>query len=108
MSRHTLNDGVTIDPRLNDSYHAWWKRLAPDGRTVGAYHRGEITWSVFESAYRERLITRSNDLLALAELSVDADVILLCIEENPEYCHRRLLAEELKRAFPTSLHIEIF
>lgn len=107
MSRHTMNDGVTPDPRLDRSwanrvpYHAWWKHLAPDGKTVGALYRNEISWEGFEAAYLKKLGHLEEDLKALAELAHHSTVTLLCVEPGPEKCHRSLLAREVLRYRPS-------
>jgi uncharacterized protein YeaO (DUF488 family) len=74
--------------------------LAPDEKTVEAFHRNEISWDDFESAYIEKLGNLTSDLSALAELAEHSTVTLLCVEPSPEKCHRRLLAREVLRCRP--------
>jgi len=99
MSRHTLNDGITPNPNITrSSYDLWLKILAPPLRLVGDYYKRGLPWEEFEKRYLE-YIRRPDiklEVQKLAERSLDLVVTLLCIEESPEYCHRRLLAQECK------------
>ena len=75
MSRHTLNDGVTPDLRI-------------DSRS----------FEKFEQRYLEQIRKPEiqNQIRNLIELGTYSTITLLCIEDSPENCHRRLLAEECK------------
>lgn len=97
MSRHTLADGVTLDARIGPgAFDEWWRELAPPDRLVGAYYKRSMPWAAFEAAYLEHLIRSVVTLQRLVDASRDArDLTLLCIEESPERCHRRLLAEHV-------------
>ena len=100
MSRHTENDGITPNPEITDeSYDFWIPELAPPLKLVGAYYRNEVYWDQFKDNYISHI--RSNEIYKkvdlLSGLSLDMNVTLLCVEETPELCHRRLLAEECLR-----------
>lgn len=105
MSRHTLNDGITPHPSIIEhvSYDSWLKSLAPPSKLVGDYYLRDLSFEDYTSAYLEYIRTPevSSDVKKLAELSIDGIVTLLCIEDTPEFCHRRLLAEECKRYEPS-------
>lgn len=104
MSRHTLNDGKTPDPEItNDLFDNHLPELGPPPKLVGGYYRGEVLWPEFARRYLEYLISDQISGLVdeLIELSKKTDVILLCIEDRPEFCHRRLLAQECQRRDPT-------
>jgi uncharacterized protein YeaO (DUF488 family) len=99
MSRHTLDDGITLDPRITPAqYDEWLKELAP--RNVGKYYRKQIGWVVFEILYRRRLAGKTEQLRELGRRAEQEDITLLCKEETPEFCHRRILAEEIKKRSP--------
>ncbi|MAE13589.1 hypothetical protein CMO92_03410 [Candidatus Woesearchaeota archaeon] len=104
MSRHTLNDGVTPHPQITrESYDEWNKLLSPPSKLLGDYYKRGLPWKQFEQRYREHL-TQPNcqaEIQNLAQRSLDSVITLLCIESSPEYCHRRLLAEECKKYQPT-------
>lgn len=99
MSRHTLNDGKTVDERITpETYHKWMPELAPEPRMVGKWHRKEIEWNTFEAKYFQRIRAPDIALLveALALSALKTNITLLCAEETPQYCHRRLLGEECR------------
>ena len=104
MSRHTLNDGKTPDPEITpDLFDQHWPELAPPPGLVGRYYNHGLPWQEFENHYlvhirQIRLLKRLDSLIGLA---ISGDVTVLCIEESPERCHRRILAEECKRLNPS-------
>ncbi|PWU23003.1 hypothetical protein C5B42_04320 [Candidatus Cerribacteria bacterium 'Amazon FNV 2010 28 9'] len=99
MSRHTLNDGKTPDPLITSAcFDVWMRELAPPQKLIGAYYKRGLSWTDFEQQYltflREAAFLHVNALIQRALLQT---VTLLCVEDTPTYCHRRLLAEECKR-----------
>ncbi len=103
MSRHTLNDGITPDPFINSkSFDSWMKELAPAPKLIGSYYKRGLNWNDFEKEYLEFLKNpeQTSKILEIIGLALTQRITLLCIEETPEYCHRRLLAEECKRINP--------
>ena len=104
MSRHTLNDGKTPDLRINlSTYGLWMRSLAPPEYLVGDYYKRGLSWTEFEQKYLDHL-RHSNvqtDVQSLAAQGMVSIITLLCVEKLPEYCHRRLLAEECKRYEPS-------
>lgn len=108
MSRHTLEDGTTPDERItSDSFDVWVRDLAPPLKLVGGYHRGEVNWKDFEARYLEHIRQDAISIMtqALSRYSLENNLTLLCIEDFADFCHRRLLAEELQR-FNSRLKIE--
>ena len=95
MSRHTLNDGVTPDLR---SYDLWMPIFAPTPKLIGDYYKRNLTFEKFEQRYLEQIRKPEiqNQIRNLIELGTYSTITLLCIEDSPENCHRRLLAEECK------------
>ena len=104
MSRHTLEDGKTPDKRIVEgvTFDEWQKEFAPPSKLVGAYYRKEVSWEDFERIYLEYL--RSDKIRpkveALAKRCTEETIVLMCIEDTANKCHRRLLAEELKKYQP--------
>ncbi len=104
MSRHTLEDGVTPDKRIVEgiTFDEWQKDFAPPSKLVGSYYRKEISWKDFENKYLEFL--RSDEMAPkvadFAKRCTQETITLMCVEDNPEKCHRRLLAEELQKYQP--------
>ncbi len=103
MSRHTLNDGITPHPEItNSSYDQWLQILSPPAKLLGDYYKRGLPWEQFEQKYLG-YIRSSNiqtEVKKIAKKSLDSVITLLCIEESPEHCHRRLLAEECEKYQP--------
>ena len=104
MNRHTLEDGVTPDERITpDRFHIWLQQLSPPSKLVGAYYKGDLSgedqWVEYEKQYLAHIRTPWVQLLVaeIASMAYQSDITLLCIEEEVDQCHRRLLAEECKR-----------
>lgn len=100
MSRHTENDGITPHPGITPlTFDDWQKELAPPKKLVGSYYKGAVSWQEFEVQYLRFLRDYPQFQLVreLARRAMVRDITLLCIEETPEMCHRRLLAEECKK-----------
>lgn len=103
MSRHTLIDGITPDPAIvPGTYDEWQKTLAPPPKLIGAYCRGKIGWDDFERLFRDYLLLPHVEvfvrrLIRRAEQSV---VTIMCVEDDPAHCHRRLIAETCKAINP--------
>jgi len=103
MSRHTLNDGITPHPNITSfSYDLWLPIFSPSAKLLGDYYKRDLSWEQFEQRYLEYLRQPKIKIKVqeLAQKSLDSLITLLCIEQSPEYCHRRLLAEECKKYQP--------
>ncbi|MDO8555835.1 MAG: DUF488 domain-containing protein [Nanoarchaeota archaeon] len=108
MSRHTLPNGVTPDPRITpENYDFWFTHLAPPPKLIGEYYKRGLTFEIFSQGYREYLAlpTTKEEVRILAETALTFDITVLCVESTPKKCHRRLLAEACQREFP-KLYIE--
>lgn len=93
MSRHTLPDGVTPDPAIrSELFDWWWPELAPPPALIGAYYKRGLRWERFEEKFLKYLFSAEEKLCELVVLAQSADVTILCIEEHPAHCHRRLIA----------------
>jgi len=104
MSRHTYSDGITPDIRIKENlYEEHLQKLAPEQKLIGAYYKRGLSWNEFEKKYLEQLQTKetSDKVKKLAKRSLEEDITILCIEDSPEKCHRRILAEECKRYEPS-------
>jgi len=100
MSRHTLNDGITPHPQINSSsYELWLPNLAPPARLLGDYYKRGLPFEQFKEQYLSYINQHTAQIKVryIAKKSVDSVITLLCIEESPEYCHRKILAEECKK-----------
>jgi uncharacterized protein (DUF488 family) len=65
--------------------------LAPTKELLDGYKKKAISWLEYEKRYQELLESRANEgvLDGLSRLNLDG-MCLLCSEEAPERCHRRL------------------
>jgi len=108
MSRHTLNNGITPDPRITpNSYDEWFKDLAPSDSLIRDYYKQKFSWDLYKEKYLNFLKQKkiSIKIKGLAKRTLRQNITLLCIEEDAEHCHRKLLAEECQRYEP-SLEVE--
>lgn len=74
-------------------------QLAPTEEILTAYRKKEIDWAGYETAFDRLMEERRADEMIL-ERYREADVrsyCLLCSEEQPQNCHRRLVAERFSR-----------
>ena len=67
--------------------------LAPTKSLLGDYRKGSINWDTYETQFIDLMRERR------VEDTIDRNVIeegcLLCSEDKPHHCHRRLVAEYL-------------
>jgi uncharacterized protein (DUF488 family) len=72
--------------------------LAPTKELLDAYKKNKGDWSVYEAEFLNLMERRH------IETSIAKDLInqgcLLCSEDKPHHCHRRLVAEYLQRRWP--------
>jgi hypothetical protein len=69
-------------------------QLAPTQDILEPYKKGKSDWPLYERQFLDLIRTRR------IETEIPRDVLdgacLLCSEEKPEHCHRRLVAEYLR------------
>ena len=67
--------------------------LAPTKELLSGYRKGSIDWDAYETSFMDLLRARR------VENSIPKDLLdggcLLCSEDQPHHCHRRLVAEYL-------------
>jgi uncharacterized protein (DUF488 family) len=68
--------------------------LAPTQEMLDAYKKKRGDWSVYENQFME--LIRSRAIETTVSRDIMSDACLLCSEEKPEHCHRRLVAEYLR------------
>ncbi|MDQ5985449.1 MAG: hypothetical protein CSYNP_01159 [Syntrophus sp. SKADARSKE-3] len=69
--------------------------LAPTEEIFEAFKKNKGDWSVFEKDFLTLMASRKIEKHLTPELLHQA--CLLCSEETPRYCHRRLVGEYLQR-----------
>jgi len=77
--------------------------LAPTKEILDAYKKKLITWDAYEDKFLDLMARRK------VERSIDKSLLdngcLLCSEHEPDYCHRRLVVEYLKRHWDTDMEV---
>ncbi|QHV00775.1 DUF488 domain-containing protein [Synechocystis sp. CACIAM 05] len=73
--------------------------FAPTRDILEDYKKKRINWQDYENKYLELIRRRAVESLVNPE-KIDG-ACLLCSEDKPHHCHRRLLAEYLKSNFGT-------
>jgi len=69
--------------------------LAPTQDMLDDYKQKRETWELYEQRFLDLMSQRRIEEKVSKEML--ADGCLLCSEEKPHHCHRRLVAEYLKR-----------
>ena len=69
--------------------------LAPTAEILDAYKKQDGDWEVYQRQFVDLMRFRNIEKVASRALLDRA--CLLCSEERPDHCHRRLVAEYLKR-----------
>jgi uncharacterized protein (DUF488 family) len=71
--------------------------LAPTKEMLDAYKKGRGTWSDYEVSFLDLMKQRHIEDVVSRETITDA--CLLCSEDKPHHCHRRLVAEYLRQSW---------
>ena len=69
--------------------------FAPTQDIIDDFKKNKGPWSQFERKFAELMDTRQ--IADLASSSLQDGDCLLCSEDTPEHCHRRLVAEHLQK-----------
>jgi uncharacterized protein YeaO (DUF488 family) len=111
MSRHTLNDGKTPDERIwVDSFDMHLSDFWPSPKLVWKYYRNEIDFENYSKEYKESLHPKQDAIKKIIEDALIKNITVLCIEESPEFCHRKIFietAQELAKIMWVDLEINI-
>ena len=71
--------------------------LAPTREILDSYRKGHKDWDVYESAFLSLMEQRKIQNMGIKRTIANA--CLLCSEDKPHHCHRRLVAEYLQRCW---------
>jgi len=99
------SDGVRIcimrRPGQETDWDIWMPRLSPSHKLLTEYHQNQMSWDEYCRRFRDEVLDKENEQLQiLVDISRGHKVTLLCWEELPAQCHRRLVAEECKKIDP--------
>lgn len=67
--------------------------LAPTKELLREYRAGSVDWETYEKRFTE--LMRERRIEETTSKDVLSDGCLLCSEDQPDHCHRRLVAEYL-------------
>ena len=84
--------------RLLGARYTHWLDAAPTEDLLKKYRNKEITWGDYERAYKTLIEARAVEKSLFAKELDNA--CLLCTEDKPHHCHRRILAEYLAERIP--------
>ena len=79
-------------------YDVWMRSLSPSKKLLWDYRSKRISWREYAERYIKEMKSRQAIIRLLAELSKLTDICLLCWEIDERFCHRRLLAEMIRKA----------
>lgn len=85
-------------PALTEMEYLVREDLAPTKDLLASYRKKELDWEEYADRYTSLL--RERGFLQSISLDVFSNSILLCSENEPEMCHRTLLAETIVQQFP--------
>ncbi|HET6930712.1 MAG TPA: DUF488 domain-containing protein, partial [Candidatus Acidoferrum sp.] len=68
--------------------------LAPTQAMLDAYKKEKGDWTAYEVQFLD--LMKSREIEKSLSKDVLADACLLCSEDKPQHCHRRLVAEYLR------------
>jgi len=99
------NDGIRVcimrRPGSEDDWDIWMPTLAPSHQLLTAYHQEEVDWEEFCVRFNEEVLrNQRRHLDLLIWMAKKETITILCWEDTPEFCHRRLVAEKCRSIDP--------
>jgi len=73
-------------------------QLAPTQEMLDAYKKQDGSWRAYETQFL--VLMKQRHIETTVPREVIADGCLLCSEDKPDHCHRRLVIEYLKQHWP--------
>lgn len=75
--------------------------FAPTKEILDAYKKREINWDMYEEKYVRLMLERKiNSYIENKGIDYWLSSCILCSEETADYCHRRLVINEVLKVFP--------
>ncbi len=78
---------------LCDMDYVHLPNLAPTPELLGGYRKGRVDWAAYTTEFMA--LMRERRIEETTSKEVIEDGCLLCSEDQPHFCHRRLVAEYL-------------
>jgi len=88
---------------LCDADYSHVEDLAPTKDILNAYKKKLITWDAYEDKFLN-LMAQRNIERTISESLLD-NGCLLCSENKPHHCHRRLIVEYLNQHWSTDINV---
>ena len=93
-----VTDGIRISimRKPRGDYDILIPALASSELLLNSYHENKINWDEYERAYLLEMHNNPDSkrmIQFLIDIASVSDITLLCWEETPEKCHRRLISE---------------
>ena len=79
--------------RICDIDYLHMPNLAPTADMLGLYRKRQMTWDEYEQRFLD--LMRERSIETTVPRDTIAGTVLLCSEDEPARCHRRLVAEYL-------------
>lgn len=88
-------------PEKLTNYNLWLPELSPSENLLTNYQQKKINWDEYVIRFNQEVLKQKREFIKLVGyLALKFKVTLLCWEKTPEKCHRRLVAEAVKKKFP--------
>jgi len=88
-------------PGENVSFDIWMPILSPSNVLLNNYHNGKYQWEKFKKIFINEVVNNQKKFLKfLVSISLKQKVTILCWEEKPNFCHRRLIIEACQKINP--------
>ena len=97
------DDLIYFLKRLEGMDYIHFPELAPTKEILNAYRNNKGDWATFERKFIGLMEKRHIEDIIPKELLNDG--CLLCSEDKPHHCHRRLVAEYLNRKWDEEVEI---
>jgi len=94
-----------IKELINGTY-IYLEIFAPPEELLINYKKKKITWKDYERIFNQELQKKKKEIKKTIENINFDKACLLCSENKPDKCHRRLVAEFLKKEFFPDLEIK--
>lgn len=98
------SDGIRIcimrRPDAGLDWDIWIPHLAPSHELLTNLHGNVVDWSEFVKIFSKEVLNGKSDYIDLvADLAQKRTITLLCWEDKPDNCHRRLVAEAVAKKY---------
>lgn len=106
------HDGIRISimRKPRGDYDLLISALAPSENLLQLYHDQKISWNEYEQAFLQEM-NNNQDAQRMLQFIINVleftNVTLLCWEEKPDQCHRRLIAELMCAIRSNSIQVEL-